>query len=590
MCDYYYRNGSQCPEKSIYGSKFCPLHTPFPDDVKSSNYLILFVLKYLQIQTRLYNDNFYFEGAIINFFSLDNIQTHENINLIDSNIIDRCVITDSKISGNICLSGARIGGGVFLLRDKIGGNIDCSNAIIDGDMSFQNLNIEQDVDIQNSVLKNGFYLYECIIRGDISINQTNIFNDLIFCDKVKIGKNISLNKTQIYGFVYFCDVSVKDRVKIDYVKVSVFDDNIDMRNQWREKEYHRFDDGKIIFRNSNFGYTTWINHSQINKDIIYDKMNIGSQLHIFDSKVDRNILFIDSFINNIAHITCCEIKNDISFDGGGFGDSVKLALLKIEGNISFDNSDFKDELDLGNNIIKKSLSIIECTIAKSLDLSGSQTYGDARFSGSLIKNDMELSGLKVYGDVFFNYLKLYGNFLIDENAFHKSAAQEEGYRKAKILHEELGDREKADFYFVKEMRACREKKLHDSYKYCNPFHQIKLYLNHPFILLERIFIDGIFKFGTNWKNVIVSWFILLIISAILFWHFILVESVGPVGHSNSSGFVENLYFSIQTITTLSYGDFQPKPGFAWFVSGIVAIFGTFIWAAFITIFARKYMR
>ncbi|NVM03993.1 MAG: two pore domain potassium channel family protein [Candidatus Helarchaeota archaeon] len=54
-------------------------------------------------------------------------------------------------------------------------------------------------------------------------------------------------------------------------------------------------------------------------------------------------------------------------------------------------------------------------------------------------------------------------------------------------------------------------------------------------------------------------------------------------------FCQNLYFSTITITTLGYGDYHPKPHFQ-LVAASEAAIGTFIWALFIIVFARKYMR
>ncbi|MHC1631257.1 MAG: ion channel [Methanotrichaceae archaeon] len=52
---------------------------------------------------------------------------------------------------------------------------------------------------------------------------------------------------------------------------------------------------------------------------------------------------------------------------------------------------------------------------------------------------------------------------------------------------------------------------------------------------------------------------------------------------------ECVWFSISTAATPGYAMFHPN-GFYQLVSGIEAIFGTFLWAAFIATFARKWMR
>lgn len=50
-----------------------------------------------------------------------------------------------------------------------------------------------------------------------------------------------------------------------------------------------------------------------------------------------------------------------------------------------------------------------------------------------------------------------------------------------------------------------------------------------------------------------------------------------------------LWFSIATAATPGYALYRPIGWFK-FIAGVEAILGTFMWAAFIATFARKYMR
>jgi hypothetical protein len=58
----------------------------------------------------------------------------------------------------------------------------------------------------------------------------------------------------------------------------------------------------------------------------------------------------------------------------------------------------------------------------------------------------------------------------------------------------------------------------------------------------------------------------------------------------ADSFLEYFYFSVVTAATPGYGGYKPAPGFYQGLASIEAIFGTFMWAAFIATFARKYMR
>lgn len=50
-----------------------------------------------------------------------------------------------------------------------------------------------------------------------------------------------------------------------------------------------------------------------------------------------------------------------------------------------------------------------------------------------------------------------------------------------------------------------------------------------------------------------------------------------------------IYFNITTAATPRYGGYTPRSGFE-ILKVFEAIFGTFIWAAFIATFARKFIR
>ena len=57
-----------------------------------------------------------------------------------------------------------------------------------------------------------------------------------------------------------------------------------------------------------------------------------------------------------------------------------------------------------------------------------------------------------------------------------------------------------------------------------------------------------------------------------------------------SYFVECFYFSVVTAVTPGYGKYELTSGVYQVIASAEAIFGTFMWAAFIATFARKYMR
>jgi len=119
------------------------------------------------------------------------------------------------------------------------------------------------------------------------------------------------------------------------------------------------------------------------------------------------------------------------------------------------------------------------------------------------------------------------------------------------------------------------------------FEKIKAIFELIGVFVEWLLADVTCKYGTNWKRPIYLWLGVVFFCAVLFW---IGNGIVRVDESAASSFLESLYFSIVTITTLGYGDYRPKPGCFQFLAGFEAAFGMFMWAIFIAVFARKYMR
>jgi|GEM_PF-687319 hypothetical protein len=205
-----------------------------------------------------------------------------------------------------------------------------------------------------------------------------------------------------------------------------------------------------------------------------------------------------------------------------------------------------------------------------------------------------------------------GYMLVEDCRFSNPEIEEAVYKKARKIWEEHGDKEKADEYFYHEMVARRKRKLRRAGQSLRRFlEKIKLgiigkifgrilkklsFLQIPrklrkLILLLETFAEWLLadltcKYGTDWKRPIILWvFMVNIVFPILYYS---TQSVYGNGVPLTS-FLAYEYFSIVTATTLGYGDLHPL-GIGRVIASIEAIFGMFMWAVFLTVFARKYMR
>jgi len=176
-------------------------------------------------------------------------------------------------------------------------------------------------------------------------------------------------------------------------------------------------------------------------------------------------------------------------------------------------------------------------------------------------------------------LTVEGFMVIEDCHFNNPYAEEVFYRLARTSWERSGDFERADSYYYLEMVARRKVRLRTRRK------GIKKLFDRFEVAFEWLFADLTCKYGTDWKRPIMIWlFAVNVLFPLLFFF------TGSVqGISNNLTFLDYEYFSIVTATTLGYGDYHPI-GVGRVIASVEALFGMFMWAVFLTVFARKYMR
>ena len=246
--------------------------------------------------------------------------------------------------------------------------------------------------------------------------------------------------------------------------------------------------------------------------------------------------------------------------------------------------------------------------------------GDAWFEGATFEGianfweKEEGSEYKFYSKLDFSNTEFRKGVFIDipSEWFKLPSAEAEACRVQRISYEREGRKDDADRMFVRERRALRKaeveeakanvRKVKEGLKRLvasspRKVERVKAELKAWFDLikatskyllakgkssLEFFIADLTCEYGTNWKRPVISWiFLVFFIFPLLY--FILG------GITKVSSPLDYLYFSIVTATTLGYGDLQPI-GWCRLIASTEAIFGTFMWAVFLVVFARKYMR
>lgn len=287
--------------------------------------------------------------------------------------------------------------------------------------------------------------------------------------------------------------------------------------------------GYADFRRSTLHGVSWFSKVQFNGSLFFNESRFLQQVYFWDTKFDV----------------------DVSFDNCCFDEEASFIFIEFKWTATFKGSRFKH----GN-------------------FQGSSFGNHVYFNGSIF-NIAEFNRVKFNGNANFTKAKFYGWAKFGDSTFNGYAVtfraaefcgpedQEDACRRAKNVLEKNGDREEAGYHFYREMEAKRMQK---------PW-----YYRYPeFALVQLIFGYGVHPF---W---LIYWWLLTVCT------FASVYALGN-GINGATQWYDYIWFSIVTAIIPGRVSYQPISEYQ-VIAGMEAIFGTFMWAAFIATFARKYMR
>jgi uncharacterized protein YjbI with pentapeptide repeats len=354
---------------------------------------------------------------------------------------------------------------------------------------------------------------------------------------------------------------------------------------------------------------------QNGQDVEYDNIIVNGDLDLSRLNLPRDAnekIAIDSEIR----ITKSQIHGIINFESAIFREVdfsgtqfIKFANFLVA---EFSRADFEG-CQFCENAQFLAVTFHQYGDFKSARFYGNATFEDsffnyAGFSKSLYMDLADFRGVTFRGsdfsnaefnkEVWFMHAKFENEPVsFRETSFTKPENQEYACRRAKIVLEKNGDRDAAGNHFYREMDAKRKQK---------PW-----YFRYP----EYVFVQVIFGYGIHPLRLWLCWMGFVGLFAILYWagngitnptttgsstNLIIGPiiplywpSTGAINHTTADSsihFLDYLWFSITVAVTPGFAGYKPTPGFYQILASIEAIFGTFMWAAFIATFARKYMR
>jgi len=292
---------------------------------------------------------------------------------------------------------------------------------------------------------------------------------------------------------------------------------------------------------------------------------VSSSITITNSEFDANVNFGNNLFGGSNFIfENTTFRGDADFRAATFSEYVDFSRSTFSGMAYFNGGTFSGEAYFNGTTFSGYANFKWATFRRHAYFDGAAFSGEAYFSGATFGEDGSFSGSKFEGEVL----------TFRDTTFILAKSQEGACRRAKNVLEKNGNREEAGYHFYREMDAKRKQK---------PW-----YIRYP----EYVFIQLIFGYGVHPFRLLFCWFFVAVIFALIY-----SVNGGIIGKLPASSlpqpwsyFVECFYFSVVTAVTPGYGKYELTSWVYQVIASAEAIFGTFMWAAFIATFARKYMR
>lgn len=260
------------------------------------------------------------------------------------------------------------------------------------------------------------------------------------------------------------------------------------------------------------------------------------------------------------------VIRDVSFDTAPrFKRQVRLSIVGFSGNLTLEDLNVFGHVEVRWSHLRNP-EFVHTFIHSNLIMRKSHIHVDSTWMMTV------LPSLPVE-------LTVEGFMILEDCKFNNPGAEEVFHRLARTSWERSGDFERADRYYYLEMVARRKARLRTRRR------GLKKLLDRFEVIFEWIFADLTCKYGTDWKRPIILW--LFAVNVLFPLLFLATQSVQ--GISKGMSLLDYEYFSVVTATTLGYGDYHPI-GVGRVIASVEALFGMFMWAVFLTVFARKYMR
>jgi len=321
---------------------------------------------------------------------------------------------------------------------------------------------------------------------------------------------------------------------------------------------------------------------------------VQSPIRITNSTIQEQLDFSNSIFSGHAMFRGTTFSRIAVFSGTTFNGNASFSYSIFSGHALFSEAIFRGDARFTRVTFSRGALFNEATFRRYAMFSGSFFSDDALFDGATFIRNALFDGATFRSNAFFQGAKFEGDTLTFRYAtFIQANPQEEACRRAKNIFARTGNRDAEEYHFYREMEAKRIQNGIRGNSGLNLSHLLLKTETWSFWKalwydgIEYVLVQGIFGYGVHPRRLIVSWFSIVIIFAIIYWATEAMKG-GLFGISNylESSFATAIapgYIAVIINSTEHTSIYH-----MWAI--LETIMGTFLWAGFIATFAKRYMR
>jgi len=349
-------------------------------------------------------------------------------------------------------------------------------------------------------------------------------------------------------------------------------------------------EGTTFFGNANFQGVTLFENATFQRDAFFRDSTFLGDVDFVAAAFAKATIFSGVTFKGNSNFIGVYFLGYADFREATFERDSKFWGVTFEGDAYFEETTFKGDADFR----KVKFELLNNFMGANFE--GGADFGNAIFSSGnklnlIVKGSGVISFEHTFLENIFLDLDLDNGVLID---FTDSLLGNTKAQKKQIENHILQEKNK-EFSQAREVYLLLKNNFHSIGRYNDESWAFKKEKdmerksNCHFKTLHKwfwsCFLNGIFGYGEQPGKVIVSAILVILLFASLFMIFG-ISNVG-IEFNTSNNFLDCMYFSTVTFTTLGYGDFRPLEGRGRILAGSEAFIGAFMMALFVYTFARR---